>query len=87
MRRLPCHRNFSVIVQHWLHGQMAGDSCDLLRNHEGLALKQNACVCLCACRVLCGFLVRWKSVNVSVCVGHMGAQSRASSGWVFSLSP
>lgn len=45
---------------------MAGDSYYLGKKHEGVVLKQNACTCVSVYRVLCGFLVWWKSVNVSV---------------------
>lgn len=80
-------RSFSVLVQRRPHGQMAGDSCYLVRKHEGLVLKRNACVRACVC-VWCAL---WGSGMVEVCswisVGDMRAQSRASSGWVFSLSP
>lgn len=80
-------RSFSVLVQRRPHGQMAGDGSYLVRKHEGLVIKRNACVRACVC-VWCAL---WGSGVVVVCswisVGHVRAQSRASSGWVFSLSP
>lgn len=77
------NRSLSVFVQSWQHRQMAGDSCDLVKRHEGLVLKQNACVCVCVvCSV--GF---WYGGSLFMSVECVGAQSRASSGWVFSLSP
>lgn len=67
------NRSLSVFVQSWPHGQMAGDSCDLVKRHEGLVLKQNACVCVCG--VLCRFLVRWKSVyECGVCGSSVQSQ-------------
>lgn len=73
-------RSVSVLQQ----GQMAGGSCHLVRKHEGLVVKRNAsCVC-----VWCAL---WGSAGGELCswisAGHLRAQSRASRGWVFSLSP
>lgn len=80
-------RSFSVPVQRWPWGQMAADSCYLVRKHEGLVAKRNARVRACVW-VCCA---PWGSAVVEVCswisVGLVRAQSRASSGWVFSLSP
>lgn len=53
-------RSFSVPVQRWPWGQMAADSCYLVRKHEGLVAKQNAaCACvrlgvLCSVGFCCG---------------------------------
>lgn len=54
------NRSLSVFVRSWPRGQMAGDSCALVKRHEGLVLKQNACMWC----VLCRFLVRWEPVYV-----------------------
>lgn len=53
------------------------------RNMEDLFSSEMCVVC-----VPCGVLGGGKSVNGSaVCAGQVGAQSRASRGWVFSFSP
>lgn len=59
-------RSFSA-PQRGPHGQMAGDSCYLLRKHEGLLSSETrVCVRVSVCGVLCGVLVWWRSVHGSL---------------------
>lgn len=65
---------------------MAGDNCCLVRKHEGLVIKQKACARVCLC-VVCSVGSGMVELCSWISSGHVRAQSRASSGWVFSLSP